>query len=155
MNLHMRPDRAQDYFELFGPCKQFIEPANRIVRQMLNNNIIAAGDPPTVTAELACAHVIGGVPLAGPFPKTAIAKEIQFWPDVDGYYTSPESKYLVLSGNALKYNNIESLYDWGVQLVKLKDGVASTMERIQERLAFLVALAHKLGRILVLPRIGE
>ena len=154
MNLHMRPDRSPDYFELFRPCKQFMEPKNMIVRQVLNNNIITAGDPPTVTVELACAHVIGGVPLAGPFPKTAIAKEIQFWPDVDGYYTSPASKYLVLSGNALKYNNIESIYDWGVQLVKLKDEVPSTIANIQKRLSFLVALAHKLGRILVLPRIG-
>jgi hypothetical protein len=122
--------------------------------QTIPNYLIAAGDPPLPTAEVAAIHVLGGVPLAGPYPKIVIAKEQTFWPDVAGYYTSKTNKYLVCSGNLLRFNTMAT-YGLGHQSYRIQNGDPQSSEYVRARLSALVAMAHALGRILVLPRVGE
>ena len=140
------------HWEMYAPCKPFKE--NRIAIQTIPNNIMAAGDPPLATAELTVAHVLDGTPLNGPLGKLVIAKELGFWPDVDGYHTSPKNRYMVMSGNAIKFNQ-GNTYGYGMQVVRAKEGQESAKVSTQSVLALTVFMAQTMQRILVLPKVGK
>jgi hypothetical protein len=125
---------------------------------MIPNYLISAGNPPVVTAETVAVHVLGKVPLGAPFVKAMIAKELGFWPDDTGYYSDKRTKYLALSGNALRFNTPEmGPLNFDVDVVNDELTTKSVKNRqrvVQIRLVATVAMAHVLGRTLVLPRIG-
>jgi hypothetical protein len=107
---------------------------------LIDSNVIASFDAPHLIPGVTIAgHILTGKPLTAATAKKVLAKELQLWGGVDGYYSSRSTKYIGLTGNVIGAN-YKGTYGM------LNDVTATTI-------CLLVALAQMTGRVLILPRI--
>jgi hypothetical protein len=92
-------------------------------------------------------HVLSGHIFDSSAAKATVARVMGAWPDLNGYYTSQQTRYLVMRkpGNGLDFTPLR----WGS--TGRGDYGYMGPPQLQGYFTFAVALARRLGRVLTLP----